>query len=445
MAQSWDYANQRYTIKRDADYVFGQPDFISNDCRLGADGVCGPQGLAIDAHDNLYISDSGNNRILVDQNPLTADKNAEGIWGQASFDGNACKKGAPDATSVCDPRGIAVLSHIDPWGIDRGDDLYIADRGNNRVLLYRNVATKAPGDGADAVFGQGDMNTALCGAGANGLCQPTGVSLDRGDNLLVADTGNNRVLEYNDPLDDRTADRVIGQDNFSDNSCNRGGSSPADDTLCQPAGVATSGAYEGNLFVADTGNNRILRYEAPYCIESFSLTVANHKTRGIRSKPRGTHLKIVLGPSLDDDTVLMKDRLTLLENDGTIYANKSPLFTLATDSSLSSGIVFQERVPPWISNDRTTDNGGAWSTGDLEADHGITDYRIKTSFYIPPGFSDAPQRDRINYKALAVGMSLGSFTAERAWFRAQFGSTCFTTELKCRGNATNRSCSPARR
>jgi sugar lactone lactonase YvrE len=442
----WDYANQRYTIRRDADSVFGQPDFTSTDCHAGAGGVCAPQGLAVDAHGNLYVSDTGNNRILVDQNPLTADNKAEVVYGQTDFNANGCEPGSGGAASVCDPRGIAVLSHIDPWGIDQGDDLYIADRGNNRVVLYRNVATKPTGGSADTVFGQdGDMGTGTCRQGVEGLCLPAGVALDRGGNLLVADTGNNRVLEYDDPLSDTTADRVFGQLNFTDSACNAGGSSPTAESLCLPSSVAASGAYEGNLFVGDSGNNRILRYEAPYCIESFSLTAANRRTRGIRSKPTRTRLKIDRGPdpSAGDDTLALRDHLILLEDDGAIYANHSPLFTLSTDSAFSTGVVFSESVPPWISNVRATSSGGLWSTGDLEADQGITFYQINTSFLIPPGFSTQPQRDRLTYKAKAVGEDLSAFTAQHAWFRAQFGSTCFTTELKCRSRSTRTRCAPA--
>jgi len=200
------------------------------------------------------------------------------------------------------------------------------------------------------------------------------------------------------------------------------------------------------VLVADTGNNRILRYEAPYCIESFSLTVANRKTKGIRSKPKRTHVKIERGidPSADDDTLQVSDHLVLLENDGGIYANDAPLFTLATDSNFSTGVVFKESVPQWISNVRVTPNGGIWSTGELEASRGITFYQVTTNFYIPPGFSDAPQRDRITYKALAVGLDLSAFSTQQAWFRSQFGSTCFTTELKCRTGASGKTkCSPA--
>ncbi|HSQ00391.1 MAG TPA: hypothetical protein VL049_24490, partial [Candidatus Dormibacteraeota bacterium] len=88
-------------------------------------------------------------------------------------------------------------------------------------------------------------------------------------------------------------------------------------------------------------------------------------------------------------------------------------------------------------------NGGIWSTGDLEADHGITSYEIKERFYIPPGIGDGPQRDRLGSKAKAVGEDFSAFSASAPWFRAQFGSTCFITELKCRSSGSSTVCKPA--
>ncbi len=75
-------------------------------------------------------------------------------------------------------------------------------------------------------------------ASAANLCFPRGVAVDSNGDLYVADTSNNRVLEYNTPFISGTiADRVFGQDgSFIANACNR--HLIAADSLCGPVRVA---------------------------------------------------------------------------------------------------------------------------------------------------------------------------------------------------------------
>src|SRR5438445_3382177 len=83
--------------------------------------------------------------------------------------------------------------------VDAGGNLYVADASNNRRLEYNSPLTTDTV--ADRVFGQaGSFAAGSCGAGAGGLCRPSGVVLDTADNLYVADFDNNRVLEYDNPM-----------------------------------------------------------------------------------------------------------------------------------------------------------------------------------------------------------------------------------------------------
>jgi hypothetical protein len=79
--------------------------------------------------------------------------------------------------------------------------------------LIRARASAVPNDTtADFVLGQPNMVSAGYGLSASSLFAPSGVAVDSNNNVYVADSLNNRVLEYDDPLNtDAIADRVFGQ------------------------------------------------------------------------------------------------------------------------------------------------------------------------------------------------------------------------------------------
>jgi hypothetical protein len=184
------------------------------------------------------------------------DRVADRVLGQPDFTSNTPNNGGISASSLASPSGVAV---------DGSRNLFVADRGNNRVLEYNTPLTTDTV--ADRVFGQaGSFTTNDCNKGgvisASSICVPAQVAVDSSGNLFVADELNNRVLEYDSPLTtDTVADRVFGQaGSFTTNDCNKGGVISAS-SLCHPWGVAVDGA--GNLYVADQGNSRVLEYDTP--------------------------------------------------------------------------------------------------------------------------------------------------------------------------------------
>ncbi len=82
--------------------------------------------------------------------------------------------------------------------------LYVSDTGNNRVLAWKNVASFTSGQRADLVIGQQDFyHTSPQGPGqqfSTGLNSPSGLAVDGNGNLYVVDTGNNRVLRFPKPF-----------------------------------------------------------------------------------------------------------------------------------------------------------------------------------------------------------------------------------------------------
>src|SRR5258706_5371916 len=118
---------------------------------------------------------------------------------------------------------------------------------------------------ADDVLGQADFTHNAANApslGAGSLNQPFALALSAQGDLYVADLSNNRVLEYDDPFaagSDHIADRVFGQADFTHGAANPGGVSATG--LSNPVSLALDAL--GNLYVVDSGNNRVLEYTAP--------------------------------------------------------------------------------------------------------------------------------------------------------------------------------------
>ncbi len=162
------------------------------------------------------------------------------------------------------PAGVALDNSVSP------PNVYIADSGNNRVLGYRYTTQLNPGSVADVIIGQIDRfgnQSSTSNGRSTGLNSPSGMAVDSSGNLYVADTANNRVLRYANPLAQGgtpTPNMVIGQSSFAGHSANAGGLGASSLSLTNGStfrsGLAIDSA--GNLWVADTGNNRILRFPA---------------------------------------------------------------------------------------------------------------------------------------------------------------------------------------
>lgn len=235
-----------------ADVVIGQTNFSNITANgggsIGANTLNSPGGLATDGR-RLFVVDDSNSRVLI-YNSLPTSNNASADL----------VVGAPDFVTdspVCTATGLG----LEPLGIATdGKRLIVADAfgGNNRVLIWNNIPT-TNGTSADIVLGQVDFTTCgLTQTGAYRIIQPFDVEIDRQGRLLVADRGDNRVLIYNTlPTTNNTAaDLVIGQSNFSGSTANQG-TSVAANTLSAARKIFT---YQDKLYVADTNNNRVLIY-----------------------------------------------------------------------------------------------------------------------------------------------------------------------------------------
>lgn len=253
-----------------ASRVLGQPSLFQNPAGSTTDRLSHPAAVTVDGDGLVWVSDTGNHRLLGFSAPLPAAAAAASfVLGQADGNGNLPNQGAakaripqPSAFSLHAPRGLL---------LDGQGRLFCADSGNHRVLLYENPRKNA---WASLVLGQLDMmHGAENRAKAQGLGSPVGIAVDRPDpqrrpgeaiHVYIADSANSRILGWQDLTalrSGRPADVVLGQRNFLDSACNMGRGSGAQG-LCYPRGVAVD--RNGDVWVADTWNHRVLRFPSPF-------------------------------------------------------------------------------------------------------------------------------------------------------------------------------------
>jgi DNA-binding beta-propeller fold protein YncE len=179
---------------------------------------------------------------------LTNGQPAQSVLGKPDFTNTTAN--APTATQVNSPGGIAIDAVT--------KKLFVADRGNHRVLRFATAASYATGAAAEAVFGQADFVSGSANRGGavarNTLDGPRAVHVDAAGRLWVADSANNRVLRFDGASSKASgvnADAVLGQSNFISELA-----ALSQSGMNFPVAVATDAG--GNLYVADNLNNRVL-------------------------------------------------------------------------------------------------------------------------------------------------------------------------------------------
>lgn len=223
-----------------ADFVLGQPDFMTASDGTAADRFNYPGDVLVDGG-KLLVADGNNARVLVWNDLPTSNVPADVVVGQ------------PDATTVGSGPTQSILTRGSSVAVAAGK-LFVADGDSNRVLIWNQVPSQ-DGVPADVVLGQPDFTSSDMAITAAGMYFPLSVASD-GTHVVVADADNNRVLIWNQvPTQNGTsADVVLGQSDFT--SSDAGATARG---LDRPEGVSIDG---GRLYVADSGNNRVLIYDS---------------------------------------------------------------------------------------------------------------------------------------------------------------------------------------
>jgi sugar lactone lactonase YvrE len=241
-----------------ADGVLGQPDLVTNGFNTTASKFFAVAGVATDAAGRVWVADGSNNRVLRFDNAaaLANGAAASGVLGQADF---VTGTSGTTATKMKNPTSVTV---------DASGNLYVGERGNSRVLIFLNAATKANGTAADKVLGQPDFvsgtNNGVTGTQAN-IYLPYALTTDLKGNLYVADGGFNRVLVFYaaaSKANGANADVVLGKASFTDVSTTAASAS----NVGQPYGIAVQSST-GKLWVTDYSNLRVLRFQAAAALQ----------------------------------------------------------------------------------------------------------------------------------------------------------------------------------
>ena len=166
-----------------------------------------PHGVAVDASGNVYVADSGNQRIQkFTSSGVFLDK-----WG--SF--------GPGNVQFHYPEGV---------GVDAAGNVYVADSGNSRIQKFTSTGSFVTAWGST-------------GGGAGQLDYPVDVAVDEAGNVYVADAGAECILKFTGggAFLDKWGSPGVGAGQFN-----------------EPYGVATDRI--GNVYVADSLNRRIQRF-----------------------------------------------------------------------------------------------------------------------------------------------------------------------------------------
>lgn len=279
------------------DVILGQASLSANQSNLGASNpsatsLSNPTAAML-GNNKLVVVDQNNNRVLIWNaaiGTLTTGSAASVELGQVD-NGNGSgfttnMVGYFYTSASTGAQSVQFFSPTDVW--TDGLSLVISDTGNNRLLYWSQVPT-VNFTNATEVVGQTQFSTTNPGVSSELVNSPTGVFVVNGI-LFVADTGNNRVLEYDNGWTNQqrgyAATGVFGQQDFTHSAYNdddqngvsgdqenaQSNTNATQNTLHSPTGVFV---VDGNLYVSDRGNNRVIEYPANSAVDGTDTSLCN--------------------------------------------------------------------------------------------------------------------------------------------------------------------------
>ena len=250
--------------------------------------------------------------------------------------------------------------------------VFVADCSNNRVLRFASVYVLNNGAAAESVLGQPNFTSSGLAAAQNKMNCPSGVSVDAGGRLWVADWGNNRVLRFDkaaSKANGANADGVLGQPDFTSS-----GTATSQKVMKYPTGVAIDNAT-GRLYVSDHDNDRILVFNAAaglanganasYVLGQKDFTTGTPNTGGVSA----TGLHGPVGEFYDPDSKV----LLVVDSENSrllMYGNPFTSFS-STSTAANDGWVLESAAA-------SGKGGSLGATSDLRAGDNASNRRFRS-------------------------------------------------------------------
>jgi len=247
-----------------------------------------PSSVALDGAGNLYIADNAHNRVRMVCsaaasgiiNGTQSNCTAKGIIITVAGGGNGCASQSDPIGDNCPAAQSTVAS---PGGvtIDGAGNLFIADSGNNEVRevnAVTGIITVFAGDVNGLCAGKTNSLGDGCQATSANLSQPEGVTFDVYGNLYIADTSNNRI-------------RMVAPSGVITTIAGGGGGCGAKtDSVgdgCSAGQAILNNPYpvnfdaSGNMFIPDSTNNRVREVAAKSGVVTSSSTITTFAGNGV--------------------------------------------------------------------------------------------------------------------------------------------------------------------
>ena len=214
----------------------------------------GPYGIMVDGSGNLYVADTGNNTIR----KLTPSGTN---WVVSTIAGLAGNPGSTDGSNSNSrfryPIGIAM---------DGGGNLYVTDEGNSTIRMLKPSGTNWM---ASTIAGLAGTNGSADGNNSDARFNgPTGIAVDSGGNVYVADMYGSTIRKLNLVGGNWVVNTIAGL--AYGYGANDGIGSTA--RFNNPTGIAVDGGGN-NIYVADNLNNTV-RWLTPVGTDWGVITVA---------------------------------------------------------------------------------------------------------------------------------------------------------------------------